>query len=425
MKIIIQTWHVLLVIVAMFFIVACEEPVPFQFVMGTDYYPAPVLIRPEKGKDFTDPNFLTTIQRITDQSDGYYDPGIENQYATVDSENCDGTLTVLRANDGGWFLYDPSTCQMIKEVITDWSQESEPIWDQSNPRIFYYVWNTQLRNYNVDTDTSATIHDFQQEFPDATFVDTHSYGTPSLDRRYWCLMVKDSSWNVISVIVYDRTLDAIVGQKSSGFPDVVRGSSMDMSGNHCVVNFENITYAQAYSRDFSTLTNLPDGSNGHNDLALTADGRDVLVYQNVQTDYISLADLNTGAEIQLLHIPFEINPDIGLHFSGNANATPGWVVVSTYGSENPPPGEQHSWMDCQLFMLELKTSPRVWRIAHTQSYTSEFYTGEKNFFAEAFASINSRGTKIYWGSNWRNYTQDHTETYQVILPENWAATIPE
>jgi hypothetical protein len=424
---IIHKRHIMLVAVLVL-ILSCsngDDIKPFHFVMGTDYYPASTMNRPQKGTNVQDPDFLTTLQRVTDKSDGYYGPGIENQYATVDPENSDGSLIILRANNGGWFLYNPSTCQMIKEVITDWSQEPDPIWDQSDPKVFYYVWNTELRSYNVDTDAFAITHDFKQEFPGATFVDTHSYGTPSLGRRYWCLMVKDADWNVISVIVYDRTLDAIVGQKSSGFPDVVRGAGMDMSGNHCVINFENITYAQAYTRDFSTLTNLPDGSNGHNDLALTADGTDVLVYQNVRTDYIALADLNTGIETPLLHIPFEINPDIGLHFSGNASKTPGWVLVSTYGAKNPPPGEQPSWMDCQLFMLELKTNPRVWRIAHTQSYTSRFYTGEKNFFAEAFATINDKGTKIYWGSNWRKYTQDYTDTYQITLPDDWTTAMPK
>jgi hypothetical protein len=82
-------------------------------------------------------------------------------------------------------------------------------------------------------------------------------------------------------------------------------------------------------------------------------------------------------------------------------------------------------MDCQLFMLELKTNPRVWRIAHTQSYTTRFYTGVKNFFAEAFATINDKGTKVYWGSNWRNYTQDYSDTYQITLPEDWITGMPE
>jgi hypothetical protein len=139
-----------------------------------------------------------------------------------------------------------------------------------------------------------------------------------------------------------------------------------------------------------------------------------------------MADLDTGAETPLVPIPFDVNPDIGLHVSGNSSQTPGWVLVSTYGSKNPPPGNSHSWMDNQLFMVELKANPRIWRIAHTYSYTALDYTGAKNYFAEAFAAINRKGTKIYFGSNWYKATlPDYTETYQVILPDEWVSRMPK
>jgi hypothetical protein len=81
-------------------------------------------------------------------------------------------------------------------------------------------------------------------------------------------------------------------------------------------------------------------------------------------------------------------------------------------------------MDSQLFMLELKQGPRIWRIAHTQSYTSDDYDAEKNYFAEAFAAINTKGTRIYWGSNWRNYSADYTDAYVAALPAGWAEEMP-
>jgi len=101
------------------------------------------------------------------------------------------------------------------------------------------------------------------------------------------------------------------------------------------------------------------------------------------------------------------------------------VLVSTYGAENPPPDESHSWMDTQLFMLELKQNPRVWRIAHTHAYTAEEYSGEKNYFAEAFATINKAGSRIYFGSNWANFAVDYTDTYQAVLPSERADVAPE
>jgi hypothetical protein len=155
------------------------------------------------------------------------------------------------------------------------------------------------------------------------------------------------------------------------------------------------------------------------DLALTTEGRDVMVYQNNANDWVAMADLDTGVETPLLFIPFNVTTDIGLHFSGNCADKPGWVLVSTYGCKNPPSGQTHSWMDTQLFMVELKADPSVWRIAHTHSYISLDFTDEKNYFAEAYASINTKGTEIYFGSNWGNFTADYTDTYQVTLPSGW------
>jgi hypothetical protein len=81
-------------------------------------------------------------------------------------------------------------------------------------------------------------------------------------------------------------------------------------------------------------------------------------------------------------------------------------------------------MDTQLFMLQLQQNPTVWRIAHTHAYTAYEYTGEKNYFAEAFATINKAGSTVYFGSNWGDFTTDYTDTYQVTLPSEWNVIAP-
>lgn len=413
----------------------------FDFVMGTDSYAPPKIPMPPKGTCITDPNFHTLIGRVTDKkSDGYSGPGIENEYSKIDPENSDGTLVVLRGNNGSWYLYDALTYRMIKELTIfsgcGW-EEPEPRWDPSNPKLFYYLCNTdspntmQLRSYNVDTDVSTTIHDFKGDFPAAASITTKTEGDASLDRRYWCFMVQDADYHLLAVIVYDKTSDLIVGRKTSGFRDEVNWVGMSMSGNFCALGWAGYVRPQTttvVSRDFSRVIDLPDGSAGHGDFALAADGRDVYVYQNVRTDFIAMADLNTGIETPLVAIPFDVNLDIGLHVSGNASQTPGWALVSTYGAKKPPRGSHHSWMDTQLFLVELKANPRIWRIAHTHSYTSRRPTGRKNYFAEAFAAINSKGTRIYFGSNWGHLppfaSRDYTDAYQVILPADWTTKMP-
>lgn len=399
----------------------------FQFVNGTDYYTSSDIAMPPKGVTFTDPNFHTSIVRMTDKSDGYSDTGIENEYSRIDPENCNGSFVILRGNQAEVYLYDTATFQMKKHIENIFlGEEPEPRWDPTDPKIFYYVYGTELRTYNIDNDVSTTVHDFHAQFPNASYITTKVEGDASLDRRYWSFMVEDSDYNLLSVIVYDKAQNSIVGQLNT-FPDALDWTSMDMSGSHCLIGYDSHD-TQVFSRDLTNGTDLPHGAAGHMDLAETTDGGDVIVYQNTATDWIAMADLNTLQEVKLVKIPFDVNPDIGMHFSGNSAKTPGWVLVSTYGCKNPPTDSTHSWMDTQLFMLELRPNGTLWRIAHTNSFLALDFNAEKNYFAECFAAINTQGTRIYYGSNWANFATDYTDTYMITIPQEWHAAnvlVPE
>ena len=333
-----------------------------NFVMGTGIYPDNDPPVPAKAARFSDPSFSTPLQRITDKKDGYLGPGIENEYSKMDPANSDGTLLMLRGNTAAYYLYDPVKCKLLRKVSAfDECEftEPEPRWSRADPKLFYYICDTELRGYDTSTNESTVIHDFKKEFPTAAYVTTRSEGDASLDRRYWCcFMVEGKGDKLMGVICFDRDENQVVGHKSGGFPDSLNWVGMSMSGQWCIIGYEDkAIYTQVFSRDFQTTVKLPEGSAGHGDAALTAGGRDVYVYQNVRNDYICMADMATGAETRLVHIPFEVNPDIGMHVSGNCAATPGWALISTYGAEETPPDKTHSWMDNQLFMLELSEAP--------------------------------------------------------------------
>ena len=398
----------------------------FDFVMGTDLYAVPELAIPARGQTFNDPNFNTAITRVTDiDADGIEDPGISNEYARADPENSDGSLLILRGNGGNWYLYDAESFAMIERLPDEMldAPEFEPRWDPDDPTVFYYLYQTELRSYNTDARASATVHDFATDVPGAAYITTGSEGDASLDRSYWCFMAEDDDGDTMAVVTYDRDNDSLAGRFTdfSGGIDYV---SMDMSGSHCIIGWDERPM-EAFSPDLSTSVDLPEGVLGHSDFTRTVDGRDVLVYQNTATDWIAMADLDTGEETNLIPIPFEINTDIGLHISGNSSATPGWVLVSTYGSKEPPPDGEHSWMDEQLFLLELRQNGRVWRIADTHCYTSLEYDAEKNYFAEAFAAINTTGTRVYFASNWEDMTEEYTDVYVVDLPDGWVSAVPQ
>jgi hypothetical protein len=372
---------------------------------------------PAKGFFFPDSLYGADLARISDQSDGYSGHGIQNEYARADAWNADGTRLVLRGNDGVHYLYNGTTYALERSLADIGSmQEMEPRWHETDPDVFYYFLGSQLRNYDLAADSSTLVHDFSVEFPGCGNITTGVEGDASGDRRLWCLMIADSAFGLLAVCTYDMTLDSIPGSLTS-FPDAVNHVTMDATGDRAVIGWDSRPFV-SYASDFSDPVEMPAGAMGHADIALSAAGRDVIVYQNVSTDYIEMADLLTGAATQLLELPFSTNLDIGMHISGNCYATPGWVLISTYGAENPSPGGSHSWMDNLLFMLELKSAPRILKLCGTNCYTGT--NPRPNYFAEAFASINRAGTKAVVGSNWgRLSPEDYTDAYEVRLPTGW------
>jgi hypothetical protein len=209
---------------------------------------------PAKVARFSDPSFSTTLQRITEKKDGYQGPGIENEYSKMDPSNSDSTLLMLRGNAAAYYLYDPNKCELLRKV-TDFDKgeftEPEPRWDRTDPKLFYYIRDTELRGYDTDSNRSSMIHDFKKDFPKAAYVTTKSEGDASLDRRFWCFMVEGSGDKLMAVICYDKAEDRVVGRKIDGFPDSLNWVGMSMSGEHCIIGYEDkAIYTQAFQPRF-------------------------------------------------------------------------------------------------------------------------------------------------------------------------------
>jgi hypothetical protein len=373
---------------------------------------------PARGQTFTDSAYGSVMVRISDKDvDGYVGNGIQNEYARSDAWSGDGSWIVLRSNEGGFYLYDAVDYGLDRDLSgLAGDQELEPRWPADDASGFWYLAGPCLMWYGIGGASGDTVHDFAAEFPSCNVVTTGVEGDASRDARYWCFMVRDADWNLVACCVYDRDQDSVVGTKTD-FHDEIDYVTMDASGAHAVIGYD-ASPMRSYYRDFSHEVLLPDGAVGHSDIALTRDSTDVIVIQNTATDWISMVDLETGDETNLIAIPFDVNTDIGLHFSGNCYGKPGWVLVSTYGAVSPESGQSHSWMDNLLFMVELKADPRVVKLCETKCYTGE--NPRSNYFAEAFASINLAGTKAVFGSNWGVLDpEDFTEAFEVRLASGW------
>jgi hypothetical protein len=173
-----------------------------------------------------------------------------------------------------------------------------------------------------------------------------------------------------------------------------------------------------YDRDLSSGRGLLRVI-GHYDPALDAQGREVIVYQDIDTDHISMLDLATGAVTPLWEIDFS-HTAIGLHFSGLAFDRPGWALISTHDDDVAV----HTWMDDQVFAIELKASGRVVRLAHTHSVVDENQPSEYYYWAEPHASVNTDFTRVVFTTNWGRFDTGEVEMFMIALPPDWAERLP-
>ncbi len=397
-------------------------------VTGTDVYAVPSLAEPAARQWFADPSFGTCLVRITDRTRDLApedeSQGMVNEYARVQSFNADGSRLLVYGIDGTWYLYDAQTLQPLRQLALG----DEPRWDVTDPNKIYYIRDTRLLWYDTATDVEDLVRDFYDDLPDkdVAVVWTRHEGSPSRDRRYWALMAEDQDWVPTTFLVYDRQTDQVVVRDVRGLPgieDDVDHVTMSPLGTYFLASFDRSCPEgrlgddghpcglMVYDRDLSNGRSLLRVI-GHYDPALDASGREVIVYQDIDTDHIAMLDLISGAVTALWPIDFS-HTGIGLHFSGLAYDRPGWTVVSTHDDDPAT----YTWMDDQVFVIELRAGGRVVRLAHTHSVVND--EEELDYWAEPHASTNVDLTRILFGSNWGRSGSGQVDVYMIELPGDW------
>ena len=393
----------------------------------------PRLSEPPPRTPFRDEVFGTCLVRVTDRSSDLSpdDPsaGLKNEYSRAQSFNADGSLLLARGIDGTWYLYDAQTLQPLGEL----SISQEPRWDANDPHLLYYTEETRLMALDVGSGEQRVVHDFAADLPGQSpaAIWTRYEGRPSIDTRYWGLMAEDEDWLPAAFLVYDRHADQVTirdTRRMAGIEDDVDHVTISPLGTYFLASFDRSCERgqpgddarpcglMVYDRDLtngrSVLRTI-----GHYDPALDAQRREVIIYQDIDTDHISVLDLETGAVTPLFAIDFGHTP-IGFHFSGLAHDRPGWALVSTYSGGHPT---AFTWMDDQVFAVELKAGGRVVRLAHTHSVVDE--NQEHDYWAEPHGSVNQDFTRIVFTSNWGRSGTAEVEMYVIELPRDWRERI--
>lgn len=395
-------------------------------VTDTDVRPVPELPEPAPRVPFRDPVFGTTVVRVTDRK-ADLDPedqseGLKNEYSRVQSFNADGTRLIVRSTDADWYLYDAASLRPLRRLPI----AMDPRWDAHNPNLVYYVDEARLLRCDVRTSEVAPVHDFARDFAGRKLaaVWTRYEGSPSRDGRWWGLMAQDLDWRTVALLVYDQAEDRVTARRElPGRPSFDSVTISPLGGFFLAWCDDYAEHGQlgsdacpkglmVYDRELKNGRGLLRIV-GHSDVALDAEGREVLVFQDIDTDNIAMLDLASGTVTPLWPIDFSHSAQ-GFHFSGRACARPGWVLVSTHNGSRP---RSLTWMDDQVFALELKAHGRVVRLAHTHSVVDE--RQEHDYWAEPQASVNADFTRVLFTSNWGRTGTAQVEMFMIQLPGDW------
>jgi hypothetical protein len=362
--------------------------------------------------------------RVTDRENdvlgGDTSGGLKNEYSRVQAFNADESRFLLRGTEGTWYLYDAASLRPLARLPL----ETDPRWDAQDPDLLYFIDGPVMRSYSLSRGEVRTVHDFAADFPGIPLsaVWTRYEGSPSADGRYWGLMAEDADSAAIALLVYDQQEDRIPARRDlrgiiTEDPDSVTvsplGTYVVVQDEYCgpgsLGTYERPCGLMVYDRDLRSVRGLLRII-GHSDLALDKDNREVLVYQDLDTDTLSVLDLASGEVTPLFPIDFSHSP-LGFHVSGQAYQYPGWVVISTHAGGQP---EAFTWMDDQVFAAELQKGGRVVRLAHTHSVVREGQ--EQDYWAEPQATVNRNMTRILFSSNWGRSGTDEVDTYLIFVP---------
>ena len=388
----------------------------------------------------------TPIARVTDNKAGGSGGAkyMRSDYSRRQAFNADSSKFLMNRRDGYWFLYDAKTLKQDGEPLPGLAADCEPIWHQTDPDILWYLpnngWGAKLHELNVKTRTLVKTIDLLPRlkaiWPTANNMWSKSEGSPSLDGRYWCWLVQDSSFKILGIITYDRQEDRILGHINTDvMPD---HTSMSPCGKWATVSwaYNRPLGTRSYSRNLTDPHPAsPDGqswikvhhASEHSDLGLLANGEDVYVSVDYdspggQLRYTSLA---TGQVVDLMPL-YDESTGTAYHVSCRCWKVPGYAVVSTYDeyhndnrSLNLRASPRLKWFHRKILVLELKPGGRKWVLAWADSDRRDAWApGNHNYWAEPQATVNNDLTRILLNSTMASEDYLDVETYMLALPPN-------
>lgn len=345
------------------------------------------------------------LTRITDNTarESSDLPPLRHHYSKRQAWNQDETLIDL-----GSRIVDAKT---YREVLPYEPLSSARNWSSLNPDMLigirYREKGNELVTFNVRSKEYDLIHTFDK-YDKCTFGQGEGNVTDD-DRRVVVTCVSDESGET-HIIAFDiadrRELGMLVAEKNLNW------ASFSPSGDYILV--ENNDYPDPapqiirYDPQLGSTMILLDGKPEHGDFAVNADGDEVYVMLDASDiRYLRLADgmtVSLGKKGRLAALDFG-------HLSCRAARRPGWCYFSTSGHQllgairlGTPKSES--------FLTRFTRKP-----SGTDSVIIELWgyhrSSEKDYAAQAKASVSPSGRAIIFTSDWNGEHPDDDYILEV------------
>ncbi|MCC6797101.1 MAG: hypothetical protein IT366_18435 [Candidatus Hydrogenedentes bacterium] len=403
----------------------------------TTHFPLVRAAAPAPGASLRDERLGTIQTRVTSK------PGLRHEYARHDPFNKDCSLILLTdITAGAWLVFKTSAIPFDKEGgLLRQIDFEEPRWDGADPRVIWGTRDFSILRMNVDSWDVSVVKDFTTDpvigpilksEPDLYRITMKDEGEASLDRRYWAFIVQGAQddYRARYILVWDRTDDKVIGlMKLAETQSRIDWVGMSPKGTWVIVGSDHDNgspLAGLVMLDRALKRAHPlHYSTGHADVGIDATGREVVVMQNAQTDFIDLIPLDEmtksippgGSYEGTNHVPLlrlfyasdsTAGFNSGVHISCNYA---GWCVVSTHIE---PGVAEKNWLDRSIVLVRLDPSqPRAYYVAKVHGTCSAYWE-------ETHAAISADGARIVWATNWnQNVGQEKVWLVECPLPKGW------
>ncbi len=365
-------------------------------ITDTGPHPMSPLAKPPVGEAITDPDFGTTLRRITDVGGTGV---IKPMYSPAQAWNADETYLILYQVDHGHLLYNGQTYEYIRDLSISPPDLEQVYWSTDDPDLLYWIDGNQLMRYRVSDDASERVHTIDCS------------GDVSADSHAWI------SWDANRLGLYcDSTNAAFIYSISDG---AILGSSEERDFAPSISASGTLAYwgGDVVDATMAVVRTLDLSSDGeHCSLGMLENGHDT--YNLVQFDEgpegsgvgsLVTFDMTDGSSRVIIGpdtgYPY---PPSGTHISAPIYKRPGWVFVSIIGdADGAEPLHQ------ELVLANTNPGGTVCRIAHHRSVEAQDYWGEPH------VTGSPSGTRAIFGSDWSG--GDSVDTWVVELPSFVAA----